>query len=304
MSLANMFASRRAVECDACGAGEDELNDIDGRLVCISCGVCLPGGSCISNQAAFSEQDNYAYKPPRNSSDSCPLINIVREKHPGCLNTAANLVNAVKDPPAKGMPVSEHTNLAQALAYIAFRVDGQSVTILDMAYQVNVPIERLRKDVKRMSERLGIASVSSVTVKDARDEEDDDDANGDVAAFKQSMLDVLRPLNLRASKVRVINVWCTTLFRVALAADDIDVINAPPKHTAGAILSIYSRQPVNPFGISHKRKRGDSKDDGGASNAMSTFVAELTRHPSARKVAAGMRKHIGKSITGAGSQTT
>jgi hypothetical protein len=277
------FRSRRVLECPSCGAGEDEIKDDCGRNVCTSCGIVLPGGSRIADTVAFSEHDNYKHSRRCAMSDSCPLISILREKQPGCINTAIGIINSADASLLKGTCASEHPRFAQALAYIAFRVDGQRVNIADLASQVRVPIERLRKDIKRLSRRLGIASTSLVNANDI-DGSDDGDTSGDVAVFKQALIGVLRQCNLvDPTKVRQVNSWCTQLFRRALRAKDIDVINAPPKHAAEAALSIYCRRANNALGVTNKRKRDDNGGD-----AVRRFVASLTRHASARKAVASM----------------
>lgn len=248
----------------------------------------LPGGSCISDRAAFSEQDNYKRTRRSTTSDSCPLINIVREKQPGCINTAISIVDAAKCSLVKGICVSEHGRFAQALAYISFRMDGQCVNICDLASQIRVPIERLRKDVKRLSSRLGIVSASPVVANDIQEDVDNADINGDIAAFKTAVVGVLRPWNIASPAVmREINSWCTRAFQCAMSADDVDVINAPPKHSAEAALSIYCQQENNHLGVTNKRKR-----DGNSSDATMCFVESLTKHASARKAAKGIRKHL------------
>ena len=289
------FKSRRVTECPSCGAGDDEFEENGGRNICTSCGVILPGGSFISDRVAFSEHDHY--KPTQRStlSDSCPLVGILREKHPGCLNSAIGIVNAAEKPLTKGLHSSEYSQLAQALAYISFRADKQHVDICDLAHQVRVPVERLRKDIKRLSCRLGIASLSHAEGRDAEDNSDDVDASGDISAFKQALIAVLCPWNLAsASQVRDINRWCSELFQSALLAGDVEIINAPSKYSAKAALSLYCQQEDNVFGVTRKRKRGGS-DDG--DHVPHFFVASLTKHTSTRKVEMGLRRHINGVVT-------
>jgi hypothetical protein len=239
---------------------------------------------------AFAEQDHYMPSHQPTMSDSCPLVNIIREKHPGCLNTVVGIVDSSKKPLVKGLHSSEYPQLAQALAYVAFRTDGQYVDIGNMARQVRVPIERLRKDVKRISDRLGISSVAPVEATDIADEADQADASGDILAFKKAMVTVLRLYNVAsASQVRGINSWCTKLFKAALLAEDVDVINAPSKHSTTAALSLYFQQETNLIGVTKKRKRNV---DGKSSDVLQCFVASLTKHATARKVALALRKHI------------
>ena len=290
--LTMSFKSRRIVDCPSCGAGEDEFEECNGRNICTSCGVILPGGSYISDRVAFSEHDNYKPMPRPTLSDSCPLVGILREKHPGCLNTAVAIVNAAEKPLTKGLHSAEYPQLAQALAYISFRADKQRVDICDLAHQVRVPIERLRKDINRLSDRLGMASVSHVD-QNTKEDVDDVDASGDVSAFKQEVIAVLRPWNLAsASQVRSINCWCSALFQAALRAGDVEVINAPSKYSAKAALSLYCQTEDNVFGVTKKRKRGGDDDD-----VPHCFMASLTKHASSRKVAMGLRRHINGVVT-------
>ena len=136
--------------------------------VCTSCGVMLKT-AFISHKASYSELDNYG-PPPRAAADKCPLIDIIVEKHPGCVTVARSLVSSMEEPLAKGLMSNEHPRFAQALAYIAYRTDGHSANICDLARQVNAPVERLRKDIKRLSDRLGIASsVSPLMASDSDD---------------------------------------------------------------------------------------------------------------------------------------
>ena len=293
-----MFQSRRVVDCPSCGAGEADIKQISGRNVCTACGLVLPGGSSVYDQVAYSEKDNYSDRDhPRKPKNARALIDILEEIHPGCVNSAIGVVNASKDPNIlKGVPTSEHDRLAQALAYVAYRMDGQPANIADLASQVCVPVERLRKDINRLSSKLGIDSVSPTTLRDIQDDEDELDASGDVAEFKRALIGVVKPWAslavANAARVRDINAWCSNLFRAAMAAGDVQVTNSPPRCAAEAALAIYCKMPGNALGWTMKRPR-DAGDD-----PMRKFVSSLTKHATSRRVASCLHKHVtAKSAT-------
>ena len=105
----------------------------------------------------------------------------------------------------------------------------------------------------------------------------------------------LRPWNLlSASDLRVVNKWCTALFKTALQAKDIDVVNAPPQHQAEAALALYVRAPGNRFGITpedlqsmRKRKRG-----GVGGSAAMTLASSIGKHPSSRRAMTAMGVYV------------
>lgn len=267
-------------ECPSCGAGEDELCDEGGRNVCTSCGVILPGGSRITHTVAYSEAENYTPKQASGVDVGCPLIKCLKNRHPGCVTSALNLLGGRVTSLSAGIHSAEMPRYAQALAYIAYKVDGHQVKISDLAGQINVPVERMRKDVNRLSQRLGIASTCPVT----GNADDDADDDVDLVAFKRALIDLIRPWHVAtASDTRAINGWCTALFSKATGAGDTTIVNAPPRNVAIAALSLYCRQDHSVFG-GLKRKRG--ADD------VCELVTKLARHSSVRKLVASLRVNI------------
>lgn len=286
-----MFSSRRVIECPSCGAGEDDICEDSGRNVCTSCGIILPGGSSVCKLIAHSESDNYRPVPHARQAETCPLVNILQERHPGCLNVATSLVNSMKGniTLAKGIQSRDRPRYAQALAYIAYKEDGQNVKLCDMARQIRVPVERMRKDIKKLAQRLKISEPGAAYPMDAKDCIEEEEMSEDVSQFKKSLLSIVRPWGeISAKDLRKINAWCTNVFESAIQSRNMEVLNAPPSNVAKAALSMYGERELRAPG-KRKRDQMGGSDDGACSVGAYDQMVKLARVPPVRKLLVAMR---------------
>lgn len=221
--------------------------------MCSDCGLITMDGPAISDLPAFG---GYPMQPERKFSRSSPLKRL-REWHPACERTAERLASALPESYERGMSKPERMRHTQALAYLAYRDDGQTgVTISSLAAQVRVPEERLSKDVKRLSTALGVRGWSVP----------EDDC--DVSAFSRAILGRLKPGHLkRGCSVRGVHRWCRDVFRSAVGSGEVELANAAPKHQADAALAAYCRVVGTPFvegsfGDPKPSKRGVAESDG------------------------------------------
>jgi ribosomal protein L37AE/L43A len=274
------FRPRRAVECPNCGSEEIEAESC-GRNVCTDCGIFVAGGSNISTAPPCTAGNEFTAVLPSDPVARSSPIRRIREWHPACERAATNFARDLTAEYVKGMSKGDRVRHTQALAYLAYRDDGQTtVTIARLAAQVRVPEERLSKDVKAIADRLGIRGWQA-----DNDEEDDD-------VFARAMLTILKPgFLMRGHKVPLINRWCRNLFARSVRSGEVELANLSPVHQANAAAAVYCECVGSPFaeGVFGPPKRGR---DGRLEGSAATAVRALTRNATAKRAADSLRKHV------------
>jgi hypothetical protein len=151
----------------------------------------------------------------------------------------------------------------QALAYLAYRADGQNVPMSKLAGDILVPKERLSKDVKAIEARLGLCGFIV--------------ADTDADAFA-SVLPTMIMSHSLCDGVRVVDVtrWCRSIFDRAAASGNAEFLNAAPRNQAMAALVLYCERVGTPFTeeymnayVGSKRKRCDGNTTAAMISAMS-----------------------------------
>ena len=281
-----MFLSRLSPpECDCCGDTESFRTDNEGRIICIACGLHSTHGSAISDRPTFVEHESAIPVLSNNFSDSCPLIEKIQTRHPACLDTAKRLVDRCDQPVSKHVHAGDHIRMAQALAYIAYRIAEQAVTRVELASQCDVPVERLSKDIKKLSQRLGIVTLAPVLAREIEGE-DPEEMPEDLKALKSALISQLNKSFLKIKvSVRCINEWCSDLFLLALDAKDTAVINIAPRLQAAALLSLYCQHVQCPFNDEFVSGLPCKRDRQGNIDTVQAVCTHLTKNVGAKRAA-------------------
>lgn len=281
MNRMAMFKRNVRRDCPSCGS-DDYDTLVCGSDVCTDCGTIVPGGSNISKDPIGFGGDECTAVPPLDPIVGSSPIRRIREWHPACERAAIAFARELDPQFTKGMSAAERLRHTQVLAYLAYRDDAQtSVTIARLAAQIHVPAERLSKDVKAVSARLGIRGWA------AEDHEEDDDAE-----FARAVLATLKPgYVIRGVTVRTVTKWCRDLFKRALSAGEVQFANMPPRHQADAVLAVYCESVAYPFvnGTFGPPKRART---GAVESEVATAVRALTRSAPARRAMDSLRKYV------------
>lgn len=222
-------------ECNSCGA-RDLRSDVSGRLVCCDCGCVMPGGTGILDGVSYTDREVCGPNPPCAEFHGF-VMSRIREMHPSCEGTALGFVLRL-DALIRTRSQAAKQRVAQAIAYVAYRLDGVRVRLCTLAAQVGVSETKLRKEVNAISEHLGIVVNDNV--------EDETDM------FEKALLCVVRPSLVRGGRPGVARItqWCKDVMRKIASDDDslsVEFLNCPPERQAHAMVHLYTKNVHDPF---------------------------------------------------------
>ena len=311
----NMFSRHRSRECPACGSDAVVDDPKQGHVVCTDCGVIV-SHVLISDEPSFSCADRYRAPKP-DPIERCELVEMVRSRHPACHATALHLRKRL--PRDLRISKSEMPRYAQALAWLAYREDGQQVKMADLAGQIQVPAERLSKDIRRLSQSIAQDkpdgthhNAQKVDVAEPAEEDTVSkpaclpEDSEDLKYFTHATLSLLNPsLLTQGVSVRTVNVWSRRIFVKCLLEGRVEVLNVAPRHQAAAAVAAYCSQadkcPFTQAAVewlgsdqhtckrSKKRAREESGAQTGAAKACAV-IAALTHNAAARRAYKEMKE--------------
>ena len=273
------FASRvHVAECPQCGADGDEVRaDTSGRLICGDCGSILPGGSAIYQQSSAWEDGSFATASAKPvASVRCTCLRRLREWHPACESVATRLVDDLGEGFTRNMSEMDQKRHTQALAYLAYRADGQSVTMAHLAADILVPEERLSKDVKSIESKLGLCGFVV--------------AETDADAFAAVLPSLVRQDALReGTRINDVTRWCHSLFKRSADKGDVGFLNTSPRNQALAALVVYCERKGTPFSTSYMNAYVGSKRNRDDTKTTKSMLTAMSKPPAVKSAVSVMR---------------
>lgn len=237
----------------------------------------MPGGSNICRtEVCFHDREHYTMGCEYNASRKPSVVlDMIRARHPECEQSAKLFMADLPSDYERGMGQSDKRRHAQALAYLVFRDRGSEVTVAQLAKEIQVPEERLSRDVKALRDQLGIKGF-------AMSERDDN------CTFKLALLKGMQKDSLRKEvDRRAVMTWCCDLFAKAVQNGETELQNMASRHQIDAIVVVYCETHGSPFqdgvyAMTKKRPRSDTMQ----------VPACLTKNPTTRIAMAALRRHV------------
>lgn len=214
-------------------------------MVCGDCGVVMPWGCNIADVAAYANRDQFA-PPPRDAVCNTPLLSRIREVHPSCFDAALDIVARLVDRYPRAFHPSVLDRVSQAIAHIAYKQNGTYVSIQALAKQVNMPEERLSKEVREISSH---SCVSATEIQRFNGVGRPDVAEG-FEEFGAAVLSFVRPGTVRGGRTTVVQVtrWCKSRYdRMRSLKGNERFMNSAPSKQAQAAILLYAQEVDDPF---------------------------------------------------------
>lgn len=241
--------------------------------------MVLPSGTNIARfESAWQHGEFVESTPNFDHTVFCPALRRVREWHAGCDRTATRIARDLTEAYTKGMSLADQTRHSQALAYLAYRTDGQSVALAELAAEIRVPEERLSKDVKAIEAQLGTRGFEF-------------EVDGAVE-FSAAVLSLVHGGVVKAgTKIQEVTRWCKSLYCRAARSQDVAFDNLAPKHQAAAAVALYCKHRGSPFlPPAEAVERGlDTLDE---AKILKMTIASIARLPTSKRAMALLAKHL------------
>lgn len=225
-------------ECPNCG-NEDIREDPRTRyMVCGDCGVIVSTVN-IDNSSSFATAETHVAIPSESFSKiQNTVLEHIRNHHPGVEDVCKVVLEKI---PSKNICAGgrKMSLLWSAIAYIAYKIDGQCFSMQDLASDIETPLCTLSKEILRLEEFLDINVVIESEWNCLRKEL--------FAALKSHVSPV---------QVRVVVKWCMGVFNKAMADRLYSFSNMPPSIQSSSLLLAYTnKNPGTGIHVDNKKSR-------------------------------------------------